>query len=145
MSNAHNHSCRETFRDACNGLSVLINVVDSVLFGPSQHTSSPLQTELAPVVDVPTKEVASKLGCENSTEQTVKNGATATLVQFGDPHLSQRTANMRLSLAPLRDSVYCMSRPVADQQCSLLCEALKIIFNQTLNWKDEDKYNEVCV
>ena len=40
-------------------------------------------------------------------------------------------------LAPERDDVYCLSVALDNKKCLLLNEALKIVFNQTLNWGEE--------
>ena len=52
-------------------------------------------------------------------------------------------SNSGPSLAPLRDSVYCLSVPLQDQQLAMLSEALKIVFNQTVHWKEDADYDDV--
>ena len=41
-------------------------------------------------------------------------------------------------LAPLRENSYCLPSPLDDKTCVLLNDALKIVFNQTLDWADKD-------
>ena len=52
-------------------------------------------------------------------------------------------SNFSPSLAPLRDSVYCLSAPLSDQQLTMLSEILKIVFNQTVHWKEYTDYDDV--
>ena len=52
-------------------------------------------------------------------------------------------SNSGPSLAPLRDSIYCLSAPLRDQQLAMLSEALKIVFNQTVHWKEDSDYDDV--
>ncbi len=94
---------RETFRDSCNGIPVLVNVIEALLFEPS-----------------------SKEGV-----------AQATPTNEEEPRSKLSPCN------PSEVGVACLATPLTMEQCSVLCEALKILFNQTLHWKDQ--YDQVCV
>ncbi len=91
------------FRDSCNGIPVLVNLVDAALFGPSPKGGS-VSVQATP------------------TDEDV-------------PRLKVSPCNLT------REGVACLTTPISVRQCSVLCEALKILFNQTLNWKEE--YDEV--
>lgn len=43
----------------------------------------------------------------------------------------------------VRSNCFILPHPVTDEVCQILSEALKIIFSQTVNWMDEDDYEEV--
>ncbi len=44
----------------------------------------------------------------------------------------------------LCDTVMILSNPLTDNSMNILCEILKIIFNQTVHWSDEVKHTKVC-
>ena len=88
---------------------------------------------------------ASKPECSDSSENAVKDSTAAVQVLDEEPRPKKKEAKFLSGLAPLRDSVCCVSTPVTDEQCIVLCDALKIVFNQTLHWREEDEYDEVCV
>ncbi len=91
---------RETFRDSCDGISVLINVSNAALFGQP-----------------------SKVGVATSTDED-------------EPRSKVLPCN------PAEVGVACLTAPPTVEQCSVLCETLKILFNQTLHWKEQ--YDKVC-
>ena len=54
------------------------------------------------------------------------------------PVKSKISAKLLQDLAPARGAVYCLPSPIDDKACTLLHDALKILFNQTLGWVNED-------
>ena len=54
------------------------------------------------------------------------------------PVRSKISAKLLPDVAPARGDVYCLPSPVDDKACILLHDTLKILFNQTLGWVDED-------
>ena len=54
------------------------------------------------------------------------------------PVRSKVSTKLLPDLAPARGDVYCLPSPVDDKACILLHDTLKILFNQTLGWVDED-------
>lgn len=54
------------------------------------------------------------------------------------PVRSKVSAKLLQNLAPTREGVYCLPSPVDDKACILLHDTLKILFNQTLGWVNED-------
>jgi hypothetical protein len=54
------------------------------------------------------------------------------------PVKSKVSAKLFRDLAPARGAVYCLPSPIDDKACILLHDALKILFNQTLGWVNED-------
>ena len=47
------------------------------------------------------------------------------------------------SLSPLRDSVYCLRTVPGDEQFAVMSEVLKILFNQTVHWREDCDYDDV--
>ena len=47
------------------------------------------------------------------------------------------------SLSPLRDSVYCLRTVPGDEQFAVMSEVLKILFNQTIHWREDCDYDDV--
>ena len=54
------------------------------------------------------------------------------------PVKSKVGAKLLQDLAPVRGDIYCLPSPVDDKACVLLHDTLKILFNQTLGWVNED-------
>lgn len=54
------------------------------------------------------------------------------------PVRSKVSTKLLQNIAPTREGVYCLPSPVDDKTCVLLHDTLKILFNQTLGWVDED-------
>ena len=59
--------------------------------------------------------------------------------ESGEVHVrSKVSAKLLQDLAPVRGAVYCLPSPIDDKACVLLHDTLKILFNQTLGWVNED-------
>ena len=50
-----------------------------------------------------------------------------------------------LPLPPLRGSVYILPAPLSEERLGWVSEAMKVVFNQTVHWKEEGQYSEVCI
>ena len=48
-----------------------------------------------------------------------------------------------ICLIPFRSQHYILLSPVSEKMCLLLSETLKILFSQTVNWKEEVAYDKV--
>ena len=43
----------------------------------------------------------------------------------------------------IRDNCYVLSSPLTDKMCTVISETLKIVFNQTVNWKQANDFDDV--
>ena len=152
------------FRDEYNGLLILINLIDSTLFGPSaddRHgnsqtinssamTSSEKDTPktekesntLANETGLTSSELANSDGDprkeedEETADDTLPKAVNGVSTQEDEKPKAKGSKLLQM-LAPERDDVYCLSVALDNKKCLLLNEALKIVFNQTLNWGEE--------
>ena len=147
---------REKFRDAWDGILILINLIDATLFGrDSSYSQSHLKTEACGSTTAVTAVTTSvDEGESNRTSDIVKNIDDLRLQTpdnetRGDSSDAQSEkgaqVNFSQKLAPQRDSVYCLTAPLEDRQLALISEALKIVFNQTLHWRDDGDYDDVSM
>ena len=118
MMHAHTHfHCRVSFRDDHNGITLLLHLTDAILFNvpfPSpNNTAEPSQA-------APTSSLAQ------DQSPSVQSSAGGTV----PPPLSWETA-------------WNLPCPITEDACALLCEILKVFFNQTLHWKKDGSYTEV--
>ena len=52
-------------------------------------------------------------------------------------------ARRPLPLPPERDSVAVLTTPLSQEKLGWVAEAMKVVFNQTVHWKEEGSYSEV--
>ena len=119
----------------------MINVIDSILFGPSGQKADARNGSNV-------KEKISQSPCDScvGTQGTNVEGLFAKRALgdelFASNSQSLRSKNVRSRivqyLAPIRETVYCLPSVVDDKRCVLLHDALKILFNQTLGWMDKE-------
>ena len=134
-------TCRVRCRDECDGILIMINVIDSILFGPSGQ-----KEPQAGAGNGSTKISQSPCdSCVGTQETNVENSIAKQAL--GEDLLAGNSQSVRSKnissrivqyLAPIRETVYCLPSVVDDKRCVLLHDALKILFNQTLGWVDKD-------
>lgn len=116
------HFChRVSFRDNYNGIPLLLHLTDSILFNahrPSLSNTAPTGT----------------------TVETTNQATPTSDPAQGQPPASQpSTDGTSLSW----ETTWNLPSPVNEDTCALLCEILKVLFNQTLHWKKDGTYTEV--
>lgn len=122
----------------------MINVIDSILFGPSGQKEPQASARNGSNVE----EKISQSPCDScvATQETyVESSFTKQALGdelFAGNSQSVRSKNMSSRivhyLAPIRETVHCLPSLVDDKRCVLLHDALKILFNQTLGWVDKE-------
>lgn len=103
---------RASFRDDHNGIALLLHLTDTILF----NTPFP-STELSqapPTSTLPQDQSPSTQSCASGSVP---------------PPLSWETT-------------WNLPCPITEDSCTLLCEILKVFFNQTLHWKKDGSYTE---
>ena len=157
---------RAKFRRDFNGLPILINLIDTIVIGRNAK-SSPWQQPQGvetngsgqkdesgePEVEPDSKpqevvQSTSPCGPDSEPQEVVQSTSPCgpdsepqEVVQSTSPcgpDSEPQEATPTCRLHPLRDSVYCLSAPIADKQMDILSEALKIVFNQTVADTDYD-------
>lgn len=98
-----------------------------------------------------TEEVALLLGHRESKMAA----EDSDLLAAGGPVTKEESAVDETALKPkkklksksriffLRDGCFVLPRVITDENYNVLSEALKIIFNQTINWKLDNEYDDV--
>ena len=114
---------RVIFRDDLKGLPVLINLIDSTLYLSKES---------------PKPDSASQEG--RNEKEDPENVSCSKATSEGEDVKSKLQPPKPVTI---RDQCYVLQSEVPDKTCLLLSEALKIVFNQTVNWREESEYNEV--
>ena len=153
---------RIKFREDYNSFPLLINLLDSVLFPPSVP-------EITLSLDNHVMENSSKVkdpGClasggncasepEHSEDKDGKLSTDPAKTQDEGTPSSQDTEignigtvkskNTEYSIRfPVRDTCFIFPVAIMEEKCVLVSEILKIIFNQTVHWKESTDYTDVC-
>ncbi len=142
--------CRIAFRDKVGSLPVLVNALDAAMF-PSTPTdvhksdglvSGQVQTTAHTDVKHPAEPAvatsSSSEECAAVTGEGVAAPAGAEGIVEGDGAMSTAP-----SLFPARDMCFVLPEPLTDEKCVVVSEILKIIFNQTVSWKEEQDIQNV--
>lgn len=136
----------------------MINLIDSILFGPTrqepevnaansssdkEHQSSQPPNASIEATNSQSSEFTDSACPDEVIDQhkaTVEDSKpSADSSQQPQSVRSKKTSSKLLQdLAPLRESIHCLPTFVDDKTCTLLHDALKILFNQTLGWVDKD-------
>lgn len=139
----------------------MINLIDSILFAPcgqeveanSSNVSSGGVGQISQQrpdssTCVQDTELQSSVLKENALSDEVNNpqmetvddetSQTDDLLQFQAVRSKNASSRICQTLAPMRQAVYCLPSPLQEKTHTLLHDALKILFNQTLDWADKD-------
>jgi hypothetical protein len=68
-----------------------------------------------------------------------------TISSDQDEEVKSKPPRVPKSGSHIRESSYVLSAPVTDKTCTVLSEGLKIIFNQTVNWKQDNQLSDVRI
>lgn len=96
----------------------------------------------------PCSEIEAEEGPADSTDKhsTDKSGKGPEGTKSTDRGEEVKPKRLRRSKRALaRDACFILPSAVTDETCAILSESLKIIFNQTVNWKREQDYDDVRV
>ena len=91
---------------------------------------------------VETKEVET-----DGEKEQVSNSKVSQVTENSDSLPSgdvEGSNKYSLPLPPLRGSVYILPAPLSEERLGWVSEAMKVVFNQTVHWKEEGQYSEVC-
>ena len=128
---------RVQFREEYNGLYILVNLIDFIIFGHDETTPS-LDDGGQEVVSTVT-ETPGAIAVD-TTEEAAENSIPTE--QLGSPEL-RGSCESPLKLPPKRGSVVLLPRPLSLEQLGWVAEAMKVVFNQTVHWKEEGEFTEV--
>ena len=85
--------------------------------------------------------ITRKCLCESHNGLSLMN-SIIDVTLFNTQH-SPPPSESSFNEAPLCDTVVILPHPVSDDSMNVLCEALKIIFNQTVHLTDDAKHTKV--
>ena len=134
----------------------MINLIDSILFGQDPETDE--SSDLSGAVNQISRPLGSSFAIlqqttspgkkltESTNPDKVKDLPEETVGQETSPSNNSElfvrskiiSSRMLQALGPVRETTYCLHSPLDDKTCILLNDALKILFNQTLDWADKD-------
>ena len=129
-------SFRVKFRDEYEGLYLLVNIVDAILFGRTTGDQEvvAMASETDDIVSTETTEVKDS-GAGPRTLTSVANSSSGCEGSSEVQYL--------LPLPPLRDSVCVLTAPLGEERLGWVAEAMKVVFNQTVHWKEDEAFSEV--
>lgn len=133
---------RVKFREDYSGLVLLVNIIDSIVFGHNVPAEGQevvtMENGDRKLVAMETKKVVSDKEREQvSPSQAMGNSdcQPSRDTEGSDKYL--------LPLPPLRESINILLAPLSEERLGWISEAMKVVFNQTVHWKEEGQFSEV--
>ena len=131
--------CRAQFRDEHKGLYLLVNLIDWILFGRDGNTASEDTDDRGQEVVSTATETSNPVATETETSRD----DTETLSSPGSLGARELRGSWEIPLPPRRDPVSISPRPLTEERMGWVSEAMKVVFNQTVHWKEEGNFSEV--
>ena len=135
----NNFLCRAQFRDEHKGLYLLVNLIDWILFGRDDNTASEDTDDRGQEVVSTATETSNPVATETETSRD----DTETLSCPGSLGAGELRGSGEIPLPPRRDPVSILPRALTEEQMGWVSEAMKVVFNQTVHWKEEGNFSEV--
>ena len=152
-------SCSCQFRDEHNGLPVLISLLDATLFGSHGNITvettggndTPINQPEEKSLQSADEDEAIKKDQIDEKDETIDDRAENDVKSKPSKESSsgglkphpQGAGPILGALPPVRSDVHCLPATLDDQKLLLLSEILKVLFNQTLNWREDGDCDEV--
>ena len=92
--------------------------------------------------DVVTTETEGETTAKSSDETKTMNPISSE--SEGSDEVRERCKYL-VPLPPVRDDVHVLTTPLSDEILRCVSEAMKVVFNQTVHWKEEDELTEVSI
>ena len=152
-------SCSCQFRNGHNGLPVLISLLDATLFGSHGNITvettggndTPINQPEEKSLQSADEDEAIKKDQIDEKDETIDDRAENDVKSKPSKESSsgglkphpQGAGPILGALPPVRSDVHCLPATLDDQKLLLLSEILKVLFNQTLNWREDGDCDEV--
>ena len=130
---------RAQFRDEHNGLYLLVNLLDWILFGRDANATSDIVGD-GEVVSTATEASDPVVTEIETVGETAGSGCSHGSLETGELRGSEE---IPLFLPPERGSVSILPRPLTEERLGWVSEAMKVVFNQTAHWREEGTFTEV--
>ena len=100
------------------------------------------------VTDEEREQVSNSKVSEDEEREQDSNSKVSQVTENSDRPPSgdvEGSDKYSLPLPPLRESVYILPAPLSEERLGWVSEAMKVVFNQTVHWKEEGQFSEVSV
>ena len=136
------------FRDEVGSLPVLVRALDAVLFPPtsSEVNSSADVSATPPLVNTTAAPPIQPATLSESANQTNSSGEKVVVADEASASASESEVKSKCeqtSEKTFSAREYVLPEPLSENQCALVNELLKVIFNQTVTWKNGENMAEV--
>ena len=144
---------RVTFREKCNSFPVLISLLDCVLFPSTSpevtlsHDSHVTQdssgnTGQTCVMSEENGVSESEYGQKEDGMKVPEEDETLSSQVPNDEQVKSKITSDCFQF-PERDTSFILPEAMTEKRCVVVSEILKIIFNQTVHWKEDADFDEV--
>ena len=132
------------FREDYDGLSLLVNVIDAAIFGGKTQVASGGGQE---VIAMESQRIAMETnGVEkegDGVQTSTPSSETSVGAESSSCVNSGGSDEYSLPLPPIRGSMNILTDPLSEERMGWVSEAMKVVFNQTVHWKEEGQFTEV--
>jgi hypothetical protein len=127
---------RVKFREEYSGLTLLVNIIDVAIFGCGGQEVVTMERGDS---DGVTMETRGENSAQPSAEDSVAM-ASRDCVPSSDERGPDKYS---LPLPPSREAVNILRAPLSEERMGWVSEAMKVVFNQTVHWKEAELFTEV--
>jgi hypothetical protein len=129
---------RAQFRDEHKGLYLLVNLIDWILFGRDANATSD-NVDDGEAVSTATETSDPVVAETETVGETAETDCSQRSLETGELRGSEE---IPLFLPPERGSVSILPRPLTEERLGWVAEAMKVVFNQTVHWREEGTFTE---